>query len=227
MKTMKKSILMSMFLTGIKIMACAIPSPVFYNIENNKLYWIIEASMYTNREKKLVKEVDFKTLKAITEDGKEISLNNFPLNGKEISLNNIPFNNKIVYDFIKDKNNVYYQGKKINGADSKTFKALRNNYFKDKNNIYEVISYTKTISGSSQETTSNSRENEPVIPVPGACVLQVISFIKKINGADPNTFEILNNGYSKDKNNVYHKGEKINGANPKTFKVNNSVEAEN
>ena len=36
----------------------------------------------------------------------------------------------------KDKNSVYFMGKKILGADSKTFEALSSELSKDKNNFY-------------------------------------------------------------------------------------------
>jgi len=42
---------------------------------------------------------------------------------------------------------------------------------------------------------------------------------KKIQNADPSTFELIGNGYSKDNNNVYLDNEKVIFANPKSFKL--------
>ena len=39
------------------------------------------------------------------------------------------------YFYAKDKNNVYYNNKKLSKADSKTFEAFQN-YGKDRNNVY-------------------------------------------------------------------------------------------
>ena len=42
---------------------------------------------------------------------------------------------------------------------------------------------------------------------------------EEIKGVDFKTFEILKNGYSKDKNNVYYKGQKIEEADSETFEI--------
>lgn len=45
---------------------------------------------------------------------------------------------------------------------------------------------------------------------------------RPISGADPETFEVLGHGYSKDKNNAYYKYDQIPGAIPASFKVLNT-----
>jgi hypothetical protein len=42
--------------------------------------------------------------------------------------------------------------------------------------------------------------------------------IRKVEKADPNTFEQLEEGFGKDGKSVFYKGVEINGADPKTFK---------
>ena len=182
MKTMKKLILTGMFLAGMQMMACTPPS-LFYHIENNSMYW----------SGKELKEVDLKTLTIITSDGKNIPLKDY----KE----------QIDSHFIKDKNNVYYQWEKIQGADSSTFKALGEDYFKDKNNVYQLI-----------------MPKEKKIPnIVGLCDLSKFEgSVKKMKKADPNNFEALVNVYFKDKNIVYYYKEKVKRADPNTFKTNNS-----
>ena len=167
MKTMKKLILTGMFLAGMQMMACTPPS-LFYHIENNRMYW----------SGKELKEVDLKTLTIITSDGKNIPLKDY----KE----------QIASHFIKDKNNVYYQGEKIQGADPSTFKALGEDYFKDKNNVYQLI-----------------MPKEKKIPnIAGLCDLSKFEgSVKKMEKADPNTFKTNNSyGEAEDKNHKYYLG---------------------
>ena len=113
---MKKLILTGMILTGIQMMA-HIP-PIVYNIKNNSIYWIDDE----------LKGIDLKTLIIITDDGKNIPLKDY--------LKNYSSKGEIKSFFIKDKNNVYYQGKKFKGADPKTFEVLESGHSKDKNNVY-------------------------------------------------------------------------------------------
>ena len=181
MKTIKKLILTGMILAGIQMMASTPLLPLFYRIENNSLYW--------GQKQEPIKEIDFKTLTIITDDGKNIPLKDYNSDGK------------IHSHFIKDKNNVYYQGYKIEGADPNTFEILKGSYFKDKNNVYKLIC----------SQTINGRKNKP-----GGNYCYSYS-IKKMKEADPNTFEALEHGHFKDKNNVYFYEDKIKGADTKTF----------
>ena len=48
-------------------------------------------------------------------------------------------------------------------------------------------------------------------------VIREIIFLKKIAGADRNSFEVLNDEFSRDKNNVYYYGNKMKGINPDGF----------
>lgn len=193
---MKKLILTGMILMGIQMMAYIPPAP-YYSIRNNSIYWA---------EKEL-KDIDLKTLTIITIDGENISLKDY--------LNNYNSKGQIDFHFIKDKNNVYYQGEKIEGADSNTFKAVQYNYyFKDKNNVYYKEQKIKGVDPDTFEVLgyrySKDKNN-------------VYNYKEKIEGADPDTFEILKHDYSKDKNNVYYQGKKIKDADSATFEVLNSI----
>ena len=116
MKTMKKLILMSMILTGIQLMACTpfgggcVPRPV-YSIKDNTVYW-------SNLQ--LGEKVDLNTLTIITKEGENIPLKNY--------LKKYDNSREIESFFIKDKNNVYYKGGKIEGADSTTFELTVSTY---------------------------------------------------------------------------------------------------
>ena len=120
--------------------------------------------------------------------------------------------------YSRDKNNIYYDNKKIEGADLPTFQRIDEYiYSKDKNNIYFR---GKKISGVDKETFekidkynySKDKNN-------------IYYNDKKIEGVDKNTFEltydfgsVVNEYYSKDKNNVYYENKKLKGIDVKTFK---------
>jgi hypothetical protein len=115
------------------------------------------------------------------------------------------------YSFVKDKLNVWTLNGKIDGVDIKTFEVcdsgkihLRDStingklfkiiievgYGKDKNNVYYNEIYDKVY--------------KP----------------KTLNGAIPETFVSLDNGYfGYDENSVYFENKKIKKANPKTWKL--------
>ena len=127
--------------------------------------------------------------------------------------------------YSRDKNNIYYDNKKIEGADLSTFQRIDEYiYSKDKNNIYFR---GKKISGVDKETFekidkynySKDKNN-------------IYYDDKKIEGVDKNTFEltydfgsVVNEYYSKDKNNVYYENKKLKGIDVKTFrKINRLVD---
>ena len=125
--------------------------------------------------------------------------------------------------YSRDKNNIYYDNKKIEGADLLTFQRIDEYiYSKDKNNIYFR---GKKISGVDKETFekidkynySKDKNN-------------IYYDDKKIEGVDKNTFEltydfgsVVNEYYSKDKNNVYYENKKLKGIDVKTFKKINRL----
>lgn len=114
-----------------------------------------------------------------------------------------------IYDWYKDKNNVYYKWKKVEGADPDTFQVLYNEYAKDKNNVYK---YEWRIEGADAATYEildrhmwQKDKNH------------VYRIGEIVEGADPETFELINHSYQKDKNHVYHDGKILEGRDPETF----------
>ena len=118
--------------------------------------------------------------------------------------------------YTRDKNNIYYSGRKIIGADLSTFQIGSDGFSKDKNNIYLE---GKRILGIDKDTVK-------IIELPYIEDKNNVYYRnKKIEGADKNTFEltydfksVVNNYYSKDKNNVYYENKKLKGIDVKTFK---------
>ena len=155
---MKKIILLAFILTWV-ILYSDTCNAGFYKIEGNKVYYAYDMNPNPDLVE-LGKQTEIKGADAKT------------------------FNNKA--DYGKDSKNVYFEGKIVKGADTKTFEVLSNDkevknsghravcyyYAKDKKNVY----YQGQV----------------------------------INGADVKTFEVLENLYAKDKNFQYEYGEKIN-----------------
>ena len=131
------------------------------------------------------------------------------------------------YNFAKDKNNIYYKNKKLDGIDAASFEKIEFNFIKDKNGLYKI--------------DEDEEKNEiKLIPINEKVNLENFEEIggnyykddknlyyfgenefKKIEGADPNSFKYDNENYTfiaKDKNNVYFEGEKVKGIDVKSAK---------
>ncbi|ERK55237.1 DKNYY domain-containing protein [Leptotrichia sp. oral taxon 879] len=104
------------------------------------------------------------------------------------------------YNFAKDKNNIYYKNKKLNGIDAKTFEKISSNIVKDKNGLYFLEDIEK--------------ENENI---------EIKTRKINIKGLDLKTFEHIDDYYYKDKNNVYYESDnnlyKIENTDLKTFEI--------
>ena len=131
--------------------------------------------------------------------------------------------------YSKDKNGVYVienrVWKKLEGLDPVTFEIINisgsaRRYLKDKNGIYSII---YSMDGDSDKLVL---ENLPYDPQTYEVINQLYSKDKnniyysdrKIIGVDLPTFQRIDeNIYSKDKNNIYFRGKKISGADKDTF----------
>lgn len=81
-----------------------------------------------------------------------------------------------IYQLFKDKNGVYYNGVLLDYLDSESIQYIGNTVFTDKNGVY-----------SAQNDPSDGR-----------------LLLRRIEGADSETFVFLSKSYAKDKNNVYY-----------------------
>ena len=131
--------------------------------------------------------------------------------------------------YAKDKNGVYVWEnigwKKLEGMDPVTFQIINisgsaRRYLKDKNGIYSII---YSMDGDSDKLVL---EKLPYDPQTYEVINQLYSKDKnniyysdrKIIGVDLPTFQRIDeNIYSKDKNNIYFRGKKISGADKDTF----------
>ena len=142
-------------------------------------------------------------------------------------------------DFSCDKNNVYYAGRKLNDISPNGFKVTRLvnrrniplNFLNDNKNIYKLIDIFD------EETGELKSVKTAVVKRPkvDSKTFEIFSYsenyfrdknnvyyenelykmgLKKIEGADRNSFEVLNDEFSKDKNNVYYYGNEMKGISP-------------
>ena len=144
--------------------------------------------------------------------------------------------------FSYDKKNVYYAGRKLNDISSAGFKVTRLvnrpnlpiNFLNDNKNIYKLIAVFDEETGELKSVKTAVVKNPKV----DSKTFETFSYLgnyfrdknnvyyenelykmglKKIAGADRNSFEVLNHEFSRDKNNVYYYGNKMKGINPDGF----------
>ena len=150
--------------------------------------------------------------------------------------------------FSYDKKNVYYAGRKLNDISSAGFKVTRLvnrpnlpvNFLNDNKNIYKLIAVFDEETGELKSVKTAVVKNPKV----DSKTFETFSYsgnyfrdknnvyyenelykmgLKKIAGADRNSFEVLNDEFSRDKNNVYYEGEKVEGIDMNSIEVINGM----
>ena len=114
--------------------------------------------------------------------------------------------------YSKDKNSVYYIGKKIAEVNPKNFKVLKDYIFTDGKNVYLYGEKKEEID---LQTLKFFDDNSSYFFDKNNIYFQG----DKLENADFKSFKIMESNFSKDKNNVYAGNEKIDGADAKTFQV--------
>jgi hypothetical protein len=125
--------------------------------------------------------------------------------------------------YAKDVNYVYWDSRMVKGADPKTIISFGElPYAKDNSKVYwrtwAIVPALDPSTFTPIDTTYVKDVRGIYFICPGGdCVI-------KIEGADPQTFEVVRAGvgwqqYSKDKKNVYYKGKIIAGADTSTFQA--------
>jgi len=183
--------------------------------------------------------IDLKTLKKL-DNGyfKDKNSIYYELNGNLYKMKNVdlptfevlnsPYSSSVY--FAKDKNNVYYNGKKLDGIVPNDFEQIQSYFIKDKNGIYKF----------------EEGENEQDLKItPINAKIDFKNFkeldwkyfgddkniyyfdeesFKKVDKADINSFERIDfTGFFKDKNNVYYEGEKLEGIDINSIEVVNGM----
>jgi hypothetical protein len=125
------------------------------------------------------------------------------------------------YYLIYDKNTVYLNTILFPQIDPNTFEFLDTSHednvswFKDKNHVYRLIQADSALEDK-LEILPNS---DPSLFTFGYNITPdaVYWYGKKIDGVDMGSFELLHDGYAKDKNNVYNEGKIMYGADAESF----------
>ena len=121
----------------------------------------------------------------------------------------------------KDKKGVYYKTHKINGIDVNSTEVLENEFYKDKNNIYYRNKKLENFKPENFEVISSSLvgQNEDFYYFTEDKNNNTKFILLENKNVDAETFEVLDEEYTKDKNNVYYKGKILKGADVKTFDI--------
>ena len=167
-----------------------------YYKDKNNIYYNLDNNLYT------IKNADLATFEVL----------------------NSPYSSSIY--FAKDKNNVYYQNKKIDGLVADGFEQIQSNFIKDRNGIYKF----------EEDENEKSLKITPINAKIDFKNLKELDWkyfgddkniyyfdendFKKLDNADVNSFKRIEyTSFFKDKNNVYYDGEKVEGIDMNSIEV--------
>ena len=220
------------------------PSMIIYGKDDKNVYVVTpykEAGYL-----KIIKNADKDTFEVMQNSNYSKDKNNiYYAEYNVVQLQDVDKNSFILVedeDFSYDKKNVYYRGRKLNDISSNGFKVVRLvnrrniplNFLSDNKNIYKLITVFDEETGELKSVKTAVVKNPKV----DSKTFETFSYsgnyfrdknnmyyenefykmgLKKIAGADRNSFEVLNDEFSRDKNNVYYYGNKMKGINPDGF----------
>lgn len=136
------------------------------------------------------------------------------------------------YYIAKDKNNVYYKGRKMENVDSASIKTFGNFIGKDKNRVFYITGNEdiKDADASSFEIMGDTyyfRDKNNIFVIKYSNDFPDGEGFIKLPNIDRNSFITLSEEIGKDKNGVYYIDEKINGINPNKVKVIEKIGQDN
>ena len=128
------------------------------------------------------------------------------------------------YYITKDKNNVYYKGKKMENVDSESFKEFGSFIAKDKNRVFYIEGNEdiKDIDAASFEMMGDTyyfSDKKNVFAIKYGGEFPDGQGFVKLKNIDRNSFSTLSKEIGKDNNGVYYLGEKIDGISPNNVRV--------
>ena len=208
--------------------------------DKNGLHILIDSNETEIKTKNLKADgIDLRTLKKL-DNGYFKDKNNiyYGLSGNLYKIKNAdlqtfevltsPYSSSVY--FAKDKNNVYYSGKKLDGIVPNDFEQIQSYFIKDKNGIYKF-------------EEDEDEQNLKITPINAKIDFKNLKELdwkyfgddkniyyfdeesfKKVDKADINSFEQIDfTGFFKDKNNVYYEGEKVEGIDMNSIEVVNGM----
>ena len=217
------------------------PSMIIYGKDDKNVYVVTPYKEAGHL--KIIKNADKDTFEVMQNSNYSKDKNNiYYAEYNVVQLQDVDKNSFILVedeDFSYDKKNVYYRGRKLNDISPNGFKVTRLvnrrniplNFLNDNKNIYKLIDIFD------EETGELKSVKTAVVKSPkvDSKTFEIFSYsenyfrdknnvyyenklykmgLKKIAGADRNSFEVLNDEFSKDKNNVYYYGNKMKGISP-------------
>lgn len=103
----------------------------------------------------------------------------------------------------KDNKNVFYRDEKLENADFKTFQAVGENIGRDKDNFYWYSQKVKI----NPKDFKFYKNKDKIVYFRNNGKIYDLKGLDELNGIeDVDTFEVLDDEYSKDKHNIYYDG---------------------
>ena len=136
------------------------------------------------------------------------------------------------YYIAKDKNNVYYKGKKMENVDSESFKEFGSFIAKDKNRVFYIEGNEdiKDIDAASFEMMGDTyyfSDKKNVFAIKYGGEFPDGQGFVKLKNIDRNSFSTLSKEIGKDNNGVYYIDEKINSISSNNTKVIDEISQDN
>ena len=194
-----------------------------------------------NTKKISLDGLDVKTFRAL-ENGKDVTSIDYFVDKNNIyyayeNLEKIQGADKNSFEVLgnyiaKDKNNVYYKGRKMENVDSASIKTFGNFIGKDKNRVFYITGNEdiKDADASSFEIMGDTyyfRDKNNIFVIKYSNDFPDGEGFIKLPNIDRNSFITLSEEIGKDKNGVYYIDEKINGINPNKVKVIEKIGQDN
>ncbi|CAF1247935.1 unnamed protein product [Rotaria sp. Silwood1] len=120
----------------------------------------------------------------------------------------------VYWQYAQDNSNVYFMGKKVDGAYSNSFQVIGDGYAKDNFNVFYMGKKVDNAYANSFQLVGNGYAKDN---------FNVFYMGKKIANAYANTFKYVGNGYATDNFGVFYMGIKIDGAYPSSFRFISSA----
>ena len=116
----------------------------------------------------------------------------------------------------KDNKNVFYGDEKLENADFKTFQAVGENIGRDKDNLYWYNQKVKI----NPKDFKFYKNKDKIVYFRNNGKIYDLKGLNELNGIeDVDTFEVLDDEYSKDKHNIYYDGVTLSDVDMDTFQI--------
>ena len=116
----------------------------------------------------------------------------------------------------KDNKNVFYGDEKLENADFKTFQAVGENIGRDKDNFYWYSQKVKI----NPKDFKFYKNKDKIVYFRNNGKIYDLKGLDELNGIeDVDTFEVLDDEYSKDKHNIYYDGVALSDVDMDTFQI--------